>query len=118
MTDYIRLADGTEFKIKGGASLDNIVYDAVDEADGLEIAKKVTKDNVSHVEFFSKSEEGESYDPSGVYDNLKLVTVYFDVPNLKVLITLSEKNEYDLFMDEMRESQEDQNEMIDYLAMQ
>lgn len=118
MKNYIRLADGAEFMIEDGASLDNIIYDAADEADGLEIAKKVTKENIAHVEFFSKGDEGESHEPSGVYDNLKLMSVYFDVQNLKVLITLAEKNEFDLFMDEMRESQEEQNEMIDYLAMQ
>lgn len=118
MTDFMRLADETEIQIESGASLGNIVYDAADETDGLAKANLITAENVSHVEFFSKTGEGVTVEPYGVYDNLAIVSVYFDVQNMKVLINLREKSEIELRLDAIETEQEEQNEAIDFLAME
>ena len=118
MRDFMRLYDGTEFQIENGASLGNIVHIAEDETDALAVANAVTKENVAHVEFFSKTDEDETLDPSGEYDNLALDHVYYDPENMQVLISLHEKSDIELRLDAIEEEQEMQNEAIDFLAME
>lgn len=118
MRDFMRLADGTEFEIENGASLGNIIHDAADEADALRVSKAVTKENVAHVEFFSKTDEDQTLEPTGVYDDLALDSVYYDVENMKVLISLHEKSDVEKRLDAIESEQEMQNEAIDFLAME
>ena len=118
MRDFMRLADNTEFEIENGGSLGNIIHDALSEADALAVSRAVTKENVSHVEFFSKTDEDETLEPFGIYDNLALDRVYYDTENEKVLIALHEKSSVELRLDAIEEEQEIQNEAIDFLAME
>lgn len=121
MADFIKLADSTVIEIQEGASLGNIVYIPETEADGLAISKKFTSENLTHVEFYSNLESAadvETADPSGEYDNLIVNSVYFDVENMQVLISLREKSDIELRLDAIEEEQEIQNEAIDFLAME
>ena len=125
MINYMRLNDGTTLKIEDGASIGNIIYDALSEIDGLEVANKITLDNVSSVKFFSLAddatqEDADDYDGdfSGEYEDLTIFHTYFDVQNLKVLISLREKTDIEKRLDAIEEEQEMQNEAIDYLAME
>lgn len=121
MADFMKLNDGTVLEIEEGASLGNIVYNASSENDGVAVAKKFTAENVAHVEFFSNlnsAEDVASAEPSGEYDNIALNSCYFEVETLKVLISLREKTDVELRLDAIEEEQEEQNEAIDYLAME
>lgn len=119
MTDYIRLADGTELKIESGASLSEIIYKASSDLDATSVARKFTEANVSHVEFFSKDDEGTATEPTGIYDDLAVVNAYVayfeDEP--EVLISLREKTSLEKRLDAIETEQEMQNEAIDFLAM-
>ena len=121
MADFMKLADSTVIEIQEGASLGNIVYIPETEADGLAISKKFTSENLTHVEFYSSLENAAAVanaEPSGEYDDLVANSVYFDVENMQVLISLREKTDIELRLEAIEEEQEIQNEAIDFLAME
>lgn len=120
MADFMKLNDGTIIQIEEGASLFNIVHVATSETDGVDVAKALTNDNVYHLEFYSNlnsPEDVETAEPSGVYDYLAVISAYFDVENMRVLISLREKSDIEKRLDAIDEEQELQNEAIDFLAM-
>lgn len=120
MADFMKLNDGTVIQIEGGASLFSIVHVATSETDGVNVARAITEDNLLHVEFFSNlnsAEDVENAAPNGEYDYLAPVSAYFDVSNMRVLISLREKSDFEKRLDAIDEEQELQNEAIDFLAM-
>ena len=72
MKDYMKLVDGTQITIEDGASLDRIIHIAEDETDASNVCRKVTNDNVRHVEFWKDDPEIDI--PYGVYDDLVVAT--------------------------------------------
>ena len=125
MINYMRLEDGTALRIEDGAAITNILCVVESEQEGIDVANKFTPANVATVEFFSLGDEStledaESYDGelSGEYSDLVINYVYFDVANLKVVVSLREKKEIEKRLDAIEEEQEIQNEAIDFLAME
>lgn len=121
MADYMKLNDGTVIKIEDGAGLDDIRHVATDEQDGVFVAGKITPANVSHLEFYvniENPEDVETSEPAGIYDDLTVLSSHFDVPNMVVLISLREKTDVEKRLDAIEAEQEEQNEAIDFLAME
>lgn len=122
MANYLKFNDGSVIEIEEGGYIGNYVYDAADETDGLRVANLVTPANVSHIMVYGPlndpSEIETREEPNGEYFNLLINSCYFDVENLKVLISLREKTDIEIAIDEIIEEQEEQNEAIDYLAME
>lgn len=121
MANYLKFNDGSVIEIEEGGYIGNYVYDAADETDGLRVANLVTPENVSHIQTFGPLDdpsEIEGREPNGEYFNLVINSCYFDVENLKVLISLREKSDVELRLDAIEEEQEMQNEAIDFLAME
>ena len=121
MADFIKLKDSTVLEIEEGASLSNIIYDAKSGEDGLRVAGLFTAENVKHVEFFSSTfkelVEGDAVEPSGVYDDLGITSVYFDVEHMQVLVNLYEKTQLELRVDALEENQEIISGALDDLIM-
>ena len=124
MADYMKLADGTMFEIEEGASVGNIIYDAKSGEDGLRIANAITAENVMHVEFYSNLIDADlnkgldAVAPTGVFDNLGINNVYFDVEHMQVLISLYEKSSLELRVDTLEANLELTNEAVDFIAME
>lgn len=109
---YIKLADGTQFLVEDGASLDHIEHIAKDEAAALAVCAKFTPENLTHVEFATAPED----EPHGVYENLALIEPptrqTLEDGGVLVVISLREKTAVELRLDALEESQETQDGAI------
>lgn len=117
--NYLTFADGTRIQIEEGASLDHIVHVAQNEANALFVCEKCTPENVSHVVFSQPGDEGDII--TGEYDNLMLTgapTRQTNEDGVTVTVTISfrEKNELELRVEALEESQGVQDEAIDDLG--
>ena len=114
---YIKLADGTQFLVEDGASLDHIEHLAVDEAAALAVCAKFTPENLTHVEFATAPED----EPHGIYENLVLNASPSrqdtEDGRVLVIISLREKTELELKVDALEESQAVQDGAIEDLGM-
>ena len=114
---YIKLADGTQYLIEDGASLDHIEHIAADEAAALAVCAKFTPENLAHVEFSTDPED----EPHGIYENLVLnaAPIRQDTEDGKVLVVISlrEKTELELRVDALEESQAVQDGAIEDLGL-
>lgn len=114
---YIKLADGTQFLVEDGASLDHIEHLAVDEAAALTACAAFTPENLSHVEFSTEPED----EPHGMYENLILnaAPTRQDTEDGKVLVVISlrEKTDLELRVDALEESQAVQDGAIEDLGL-
>ena len=138
MADFMRLKDGTEFEIEDGASLYNIIHIATSTEDGINVSRAITEENLKHVEFYSPDEsqpepapvvgdiveehEGGDEFPEaraiyGIYDDLGINSVFFDVNNMQVIISLYEKSKLEVRVDALEDGLELTNEALDYLIM-
>ena len=95
MNDYLKLVDGTRVDIEEGASLDHIVHIADDETAAVAVCRKLTNENVRHVEFWQDLPDIET--PYGAYDNMVLI----GPPTMQV--TEDEKIEVTIGLREMTE---------------
>ena len=114
---YIKLADGTQFLVEDGASLDHIEHIAEDEAAALAVCAKFTLENLTHVEFATAPKD----EPHGIYENLVLnaAPIRQDTEDGKVLVVISlrEKTELELRVDALKESQAVQDGAIEDLGL-
>ena len=114
---YIKLADGAQYLIEDGASLDHIEHIAADEAAALAVCTKLTPENLAHVEFATAPDD----EPHGVYENLALIEppTRRDTEDGKVLVTirLREKTDLELRVDALEESQATQDGAIEDLGL-
>lgn len=113
MKDYIKLVDGTKVEIEDGASLGSITSIQPDETTAVEISVKFTDENVSHVEFYHSDQM------NGSYDDVKLSGAPSRTTNedgtVTVMVSLRQKTELELAVEELQSSQEDQNQVLDTL---
>ena len=114
MKDYMKLVDGTQITIEDGASLDRIIHIAESDAEAASVCRKVTNDNVRHVEFWKGGPEADA--PYGVFDDLVVATpavIQISGEGIaSVLIRLREKTSVELRLDALEESQETQDGAI------
>lgn len=116
--DILKLKDGTEIAIEEGASLGQIVHIAASETKAAKVCNALTKENVSHVEFWNDGAE-TAY---GIYDNIMLVAQPTrqnqvdenEDPTGKVIVTISlrEQTELEERVSALEESQELQDGAI------
>ena len=109
---YIKLADGAQYLIEDGASLDHIEHIAATEADALAVCAKLTPENLTHVEFATAPDD----EPHGIYENLIAdhapTRQNLDEGGVLVVISLREKTAVELRLDALEESQETQDGAI------
>ena len=112
--DFLKLSDGTQITIEDGASLDRIIHIAESDAEAATVCRKVTNDNVRHVEFWKGGPGVEA--PYGTYDDLVVATpavIQISEEGIaSVLISLREKTSVELRLDALEESQETQDGAI------
>lgn len=110
--DYIKLTDGTQVTIEGGASLDRIIHISDTEADAVAVCAAVTAENIAHVEFYNEGAK----QPYGVYDDLTLnapPTRHDENGAVVVTISLRGKTDIEKRLDALEELQDVQDGAIE-----
>lgn len=115
--EKIKLTDGTEIQIEYGATLQEVFVIVESFSDLKPIADALTKDgNLDKLEFVNEE------DISGEYEDMKLVAPLFKnidkMEDGKIMASFGfrEKTEIEKAIEELQESQENQNKAIDELA--
>lgn len=109
--DKLKFVDGTIIDIEDGATLSEVTHIASNEANAMYVCGKVTPENVEHLEFF----HGELL--TGQYDNIIIAapTTREDGEGGTVIVRMHfrEKNELELRVDALEESQDVQDGAIE-----
>lgn len=109
--DKLKFVDGTIIDIEDGATLSDITHIATNEANALYVCGKVTAENVASLQFLHDEAV------TGDYQNVVIAapTTREDGENGAVIVRMHfrEKNELELRVDALEESQEIQDGAIE-----
>lgn len=113
--DKLKFVDGTIIDIEDGATLSDVTHIATNEANALYVCGKVTAENVASLQFL----HGEAV--TGDYQNVVIAapTTREDGEESAVIVRMHfrEKNELELRVDALEESQEVQDGAIEDIGL-
>lgn len=120
--DLMKLANGVEYEITEEAyNIGHMEHIAADETAAVSVSDAITRENLKHVEF----RKDDVPTPYRTYDNLVVDTAPTRSTNkdgtVTVVISLREKNEIEKMAERLaaiEAEQTEQNEAIDFLAME
>ena len=108
--DVLKLKNGYEIAIEDGASLGYIEHHAVNEAAALTVCEQLTAANVAEIQFLHDGQV------AGEYTNIKLAAAPTRATNedltVTVIISLAEKSEIEIRLDDHDAAIEDLGEAV------
>lgn len=109
--DKLKFTDGTVIDIEDGASLDNVIHIADNEADAIFVCGKVTPENVASLQFMH--DDAVTGDFHGIVIAAPVTRENGDEETVIVRMHFREKTDLEMRMDALEESQEVQDGAIE-----